>query len=77
MSKKDKKEYDRAYNLLRVARQLLQDKNLVWSADFGYIKDDLAQIMKEQAPLGNLANPHVLAIADKLMFADYDLLADF
>lgn len=57
---------------LTTAAALLEDRHLIWSADFEAIREPLGQLLKHAALYGAFS-PVILEIADKLLIEEYDL----
>lgn len=53
-----------------MAINLLEDDNLVWSADMDLIRKDLASVLRSKQPLGASNHPSLIAIVDKLVKED-------
>lgn len=73
MLRRNSKKFSRDYATLSTATKLLEDRNLEWSSDFEAIREDLAQFLRYETPMGNVANPYALKIAKALTEDEFDL----
>lgn len=55
------------------AAALLADPQLLWSADFDAIRQDLAKYLESKAGLGAGNHPNLIAVVDRLIQTEYDL----
>jgi len=55
------------------AAALLNDDNLVWSADLDSIRHDLAKFLEAKAGLGAGNNPHLIAVVESFIDVENDL----
>lgn len=66
------KQYDRDYATLKVASELLLDKNLVWSSDLEGLRIPLARMLRNAAS-ESLHDVNALAIADYITSDEFQL----
>lgn len=55
------------------AAALLDDDNLVWSADLDSIRKDLARYLEAKAGLGSGNNPHLIQVVRSFIDVENDL----
>lgn len=67
------REFDRAYDDLKHASELLRDDNLVWSEDFEAIRRPLAAWLGTQKYYGIHADPNAREVAARLLEPEYDI----
>ena len=66
------KQYDRDYATLKVASELLLDKNLVWSSDLEGLRIPLARMLRNAAS-EDMHDVNALAIADYITSDEFQL----
>jgi hypothetical protein len=66
MSRNSEQAFLSNYKLLKAAIDLLDDDNLVWSADFECIRKHLSAMLTDQARVANHASVHALRLAKEL-----------
>lgn len=49
------------------AANLLDDDNLIWSADLDSIRKDLAKYLREKAEHGESNSPHLVSVVDRFI----------
>jgi len=64
---------ERLYADFKQAAGLLDDDNLIWSADLNSIRRDLARYIEVKATLGAANNPHLIAIVQNLIAEENDI----
>ena len=64
---------ERIYADFKQAAGLLDDDNLVWSADLDSIRKDLARYISDRATLGAANNPHLIAVVQRFIAEENDL----
>lgn len=52
------------------AARLLDDDNLVWSADLDSIRKQLAVYLRAKAPLGSANNPALIGVVERFIALD-------
>ena len=52
------------------AARLLDDDNLVWSADLDSIRKQLAVYLRAKAPLGSSNNPALIGVVERFIALD-------
>lgn len=61
----------REYKLIKTrfieAANLLDDDNLIWSADLDSVRKDLAKYLREKAEHGESNSPHLLSVVDRFI----------
>lgn len=61
----------REYKLIRTkfieAANLLDDDNLIWSADLDSIRKDLANYLRDRAELGERNSQHLINVVDRFI----------
>lgn len=68
-----KRTSDRIYADFKQAAALLDDDNLVWSADLDAVRKDLAKYIQDRAILGAANNPHLIEVVQILIADENDL----
>lgn len=64
---------ERIYADFKQAAALLDDDNLVWSADLDSIRKDLARYIESRATLGAANNPHLIQVVQSFIAEENDL----
>lgn len=64
---------ERLYADFKQAAALLDDDNLVWSADLESIRKDLSRYISDKAILGGANSPHLIAVVWALLADENDL----
>lgn len=64
---------DRIYADFKQAAALLDDDNLVWSADLDGVRQDLARYISERATLGTANSPHLISVVQRFIAEENDI----
>lgn len=64
---------ERLYADFKQAAALLDDDQLVWSADFDSIRKDLARYLETKASLGVGNNPHLINVVQSIIADENDI----
>ena len=69
-----KRTNNRLYADFKQAAALLDDDQLVWSADFESIRKDLARYLEVKAGLGVGNNPHLINVVQSIIADENDIV---